>query len=666
MTPARSLSPHSLTPSIRWAIFLSVCFTALCTNIAVAQQSYRPGGAHDDPINTPRDLSGYSVRGPRIRIVHTTDPALPGGSMYLQQVDPWLGYLWGRELTQREFTPAEGVLGEVSKSDGVLLPDGATHMMSRDHVNSCMACHNTPYRDAGAGVTIPKNGGTGRNTPHLFGAGLIEMLGGELRLAALHIADDDRNGWIDLLEAKDKRFVYHTAPSGDSDGGAGLDFGRFDDHDLDGRPDLNQVFYIVYVDGRGRRIPWAGKLTDPGVKGYRLEVQVYGHSQLRVANRPPIAGTLRAFTAAAFDIHQGLQAYDPTVLAEIGQTGISRVSNAGCVQFVTAAGRDRGRVLGKDGISLDDPDRDGVPHELTEGDLDVVEWYLMNHPRPARGRQTKQTRRGEQLFREIGCAECHTPNWYLPPALPDEADYTLRHIGDRRFFDVEVTYNARQQRLEGKLVSLADKLRVGDVERNVPRRGSFLVSDIYTDLRYHDVGPEFYQVQYDGSVVKQFRTPPLWGVGSTAPYGHDGASLDLESVILRHGGEARESRERFVALRENEQQAVQAFLRSLVLYQTDQLPCDINGDGRIDESFIVAGQNVGRETLRPEWLLRMPCRIEGEITNVLGGRINSMAVTNLRAAYGLDLEYLKDNDEDGWPDVINPQPRETGVRSLDR
>ena len=48
---------------------------------------------------------------------------------------------------------------------------------------------------------------------------------------------------------------------------------------------------------------------------------------------------------------------------------------------------------------------------------------------------------------------------------------------------------------------------------------------------YHDVGEAFYQMQYDGSLVKKWRTPPLWGVGHTAPYGHDGASLDLEAAI---------------------------------------------------------------------------------------------------------------------------------------
>jgi hypothetical protein len=177
---------------------------------------------------------------------------------------------------------------------------------------------------------------------------------------------------------------------------------------------------------------------------------------------------------------------------------------------------------------------------------------------------------------------------------------------------------------------------------------------LYSDLRYHDVGPEFHQVQYDGTIVKQFRTTPLWGVGSTAPYGHDGASLDLESVILRHGGAARSSRERYTGLGEEEQQALLAFLRSLVLYQSDQLPCDINGDGEIDESLVVAGQNVGRETLRPEWLLNIPCRIQGETRNVRHEQFTSLAVTNVRQAYGLDLPYLRDQDEDSWPDVVDP------------
>ena len=47
----------------------------------------------------------------------------------------WLGYKWGWSLTQREFRERDGVYGDAGKLDGLLLPDGATKMMSRSHVN---------------------------------------------------------------------------------------------------------------------------------------------------------------------------------------------------------------------------------------------------------------------------------------------------------------------------------------------------------------------------------------------------------------------------------------------------------------------------------------------------------------------------------------------------
>ncbi len=61
-------------------------------------------------------------------------------------------------------------------------------------------------------------------------------------------------------------------------------------------------------------------------------------------------------------------------------------------------------------------------------------------------------------------------------------------------------------------------------------------------------------------------TKPLWGVGSTAPYGHDGRSINLREVILRHGGEAQASRDAFAWLSNNQQALVIEFLQSLVLF----------------------------------------------------------------------------------------------------
>jgi len=98
---------------------------------------------------------------------------------------------------------------------------------------------------------------------------------------------------------------------------------------------------------------------------------------------------------------------------------LALVSNPGAQQFVTAAGKDRGGVKNAKGVSLDDPDRDGYCEEITEGDLDVAEWYLLNHPAPARGRVTKDVVAGEKLFHKIACASCHVPDWHLFAHKPD-------------------------------------------------------------------------------------------------------------------------------------------------------------------------------------------------------------------------------------------------------
>jgi hypothetical protein len=392
-------------------------------------------------------------------------------------------------------------------------------------------------------------------------------------------------------------------------------------------------------------------------------VQCFGWGHLYVPQRPPLSTTLRAFTATPFDIHAGLQACDPTTFRSPKGNGLALVSNAGAQQFVTEAGKDRGLVQAKTltglpGISMDDPDGDGYCEEISEGDLDMVEWYQLNHPAPARGRITADVRAGEKLFHQARCASCHVPDWHLFAFNSSAADYTQRYDGDRRFFELQVAYNDANERMEGRLHYLADK----QGKRWLPRRQAYTIRGIYSDFKYHDVGPGFYQVQFDGSVVKQWRTPPLWGAGTTAPYGHDGASLDLDAVIRRHGGEALASRNSYLALSENERRQVVCFLQSLVLYQTDQLPCDINGDGKIDEHFIVQGKDTGIERFNPEWLFRVPGKIEGPIKNLHGDRIHSFALTNVRQAYGLDLEYLKDSDGDGFPDVIDPDPYRRGYR----
>src|SRR5262245_62809551 len=100
-------------------------------------------------------------------------------------------------------------------------------MLNRSHTSSYGACHNVPYRDGGAGATIPKNGAEGRNTPHMFGGGLVEMIGLQMRLQALAIADTNRDGWISLEEAKGKRCVLYNLPDGVAGEAVAIDYGSF-------------------------------------------------------------------------------------------------------------------------------------------------------------------------------------------------------------------------------------------------------------------------------------------------------------------------------------------------------------------------------------------------------------------------------------------------------
>ena len=73
--------------------------------------------------------------------------------------------------------------------------------------------------------------------------------------------------------------------------------------------------------------------------------------------------------------------------------------------------------------------------------------------------------------------------------------------------------------------------------------------NFFTDLKRHDLGPGFHERNYDGTTQTAVHDRRRCGASQrTAPYGHDGRSVNLREVILRHGGEAKGSRDRFAAL----------------------------------------------------------------------------------------------------------------------
>jgi hypothetical protein len=134
----------------------------------------------------------------------------------------------------------------------------------------------------------------------------------------------------------------------------------------------------------------------------------------------------------------------------------------------------------------------------------------------------------------------------------------------------------------------------------VPKGEPFVVRNFFADLKRHDIGSAFWEKNFDGSLQKEFMTEPLWGVGSTSPYGHDGRSPTLEDVILRHGGEAQDARDAFEAMGPGKRDTVIEFLETLVLFSPPSTastldPKDtgapdypVNGHGSIKLSVLFA------------------------------------------------------------------------------
>ena len=115
------------------------------------------------------------------------------------------------------------------------------------------------------------------------------------------------------------------------------------------------------------------------------------------------------------------------------------------------------------------------------------------------------------------------------------------------------------------------------------------MKNIFTDFKRHDLGPSFHERNYDGTTQKEFMTTPLWGVGSTPPYGHDGRSINLTEAILRHGGEAQKQAEAFEKLSDPDQSALLDFLNSLVIFPPDDTASNLNPGNRNDPNFPQSG-----------------------------------------------------------------------------
>jgi hypothetical protein len=351
-----------------------------------------------------------------------------------------------------------------------------------------------------------------RDAPHLFGLGLREMLADE-------ITTDLRN--IQTRTIAQAQQVHHpvtlTLVS------KGISYGE-----ITGRP-----------DGSVDTSKVSGVDPDLRVKPFFAEGSEFA---------------IRRFIVGALHNEMGLEASsDPDILA--ASSGARVVTPSGMVLDGS-----------KDKITPPPVPDSQNGNEIDPAMVDHLELYLLNYFKPAHSQQNPSTAWGRFVFNKIGCASCHVAN------------LTVDH--DRRVADVETVYDPTNGVFNG-LFATAIPLYITKDDGSgqllkLPAGSPFLVKDIFTDFKRHDVGPKFYERNWDGTLQTMFITRPLWGVGATAPYGHDGRSMMLDDVILRHGGEAQKSRDAYAALRKWQSDALQAFLNSLVLFPPDDTASNLD------------------------------------------------------------------------------------------
>jgi hypothetical protein len=290
--------------------------------------------------------------------------------------------------------------------------------------------------------------------------------------------------------------------------------------------------------------------------------------------------SIREFIVGALNAEMGLQVSDPELLA--ADQGARIVTPSG---MVLDGGTD----------AVEAPPA-GVG-EIDPAVVDYLEFYLLNYFKPARGQETAETDSGQKTMQKVGCTSCHVP------------DLTITR--DRRVADVETVFDPVRGHFN-RLFATARGLftAVQDVPGHpalkLPSQGSFVVRNVYTDFKRHDLGPGFHEREYDTSIRRAFLTTPLWGVGSTAPYGHDGRSISLLEVILRHGGEAQASRDAFAALPLPKQQEVIAFLNSLIVFPPDDTASNLDPGDPLTPGFPQFGHGSVRLTV----LFNNPLKIE--------------------------------------------------------
>ena len=165
---------------------------------------------------------------------------------------------------------------------------------------------------------------------------------------------------------------------------------------------------------------------------------------------------------------------------------------------------------------------EGGKPEISENQIERLLVYMQTLAPPRqRNAKEKNVLEGQNLFKKIGCENCHIST-YKTGAHPNHSELSNRIIKP------------------------------------------------YSDFLLHNMGKDLDDGVNEGEAKSyEWKTPPLWGIGLVkivnrhTRFLHDGRAKSIEEAILWHGGEGLEAKNHYISLTSKNRKKLLIFLNSL-------------------------------------------------------------------------------------------------------
>ena len=248
------------------------------------------------------------------------------------------------------------------------------------------------------------------------------------------------------------------------------------------------------------------------------------------------------------------------------------------------------------------PDYQAPGQDISNTDLMHLVNFVKSLPRPEivmpeDPELAQHVAHGRKVFHGVGCTDCHVEN--RAGIREIYSDLLLHDMGPRLadpILPAPKRANLTVGRLRGADIRLVDTDQDGAFDMTIfaqseagagappvaegatmigyyggfsplppPQEQSFgevSFSELWARAKRQERAKK--QAELDiPELAREWRTPPLWGVASSAPYMHDGRAETILEAILLHGGEAQDSVNAFLKLTNQEQAMLLDFMQAL-------------------------------------------------------------------------------------------------------